>query len=288
MDLQRGRPRTLYLVPGAPMGEPRAQVWDREQVLRSTPTATPSSFAATVLAGANTRQRILPSSFDGYRAGLSVLISDPTFGSARAVISGREDDTLRLVEALPSVPAEGSTIVGLDVAIELPAFDAYELGLVVELEDLAAPSAETVREDLNVVRYPYLGPCRADHVRDLVQRSYSGERALLGDTELQERIAREVNAQIQARLLSSAEYASTYWSPATLQPARAPMLRLVLAEQYQMREAGADPNTYLQSLRFEVRDRIADVLKGVALKDPNNDGKATPAEGRQNVVKVVR
>lgn len=279
-DLQIGRARTVTLIPSVPFAQPRAHLYDGEGTLLLTPTATASAVSTTVAESAqNSQQRLKLSSLTGVAPRLWIVVEDPTFGRARAQVSGLEGDQVRLIEPLPATPAAGSTVKGLDIAVSLPALSEPAIGHVLEVEDLANPHVETTRTDINVVRYPFLGPCLPEHVRDLVAKQYGGESRMLADAALQERIAETVNACIRARLLGYDEYASRFWSPAVLQPVRLPMLRLVLAEGYGYREAGVDPTTYLTSLRNEVKERFkSDVLRGRQLRDVDGDEKITKAE----------
>ena len=292
-DLQIGRARTVTLIPSVPFASPRARLFDSEATLLLTPTVTASAVSTTVGESAlNSPQRLKLGSLTGIGPRLWIIVDDPVFGRARSQVSGVEGDLVRLVEPLPATPAVGSSVKGLDLTIAIPALETAALGHVLEVEDLAMPATETVRTDLNVVRFPYIGPCLPEHIRDLVAKQYSGERSLLADAALQERISETVNQNIRGRLLGQGDvYLSRFWSPAALQPVRLPMVRLVLAEGYGFREAGVDPTTYLTGLRNEVSARMKDVLTGRQLRDVDGNEKVSQEEAAgagQNSAQWVR
>lgn len=279
-DLQIGRARTVTLHPLVPFVQPKATVYSSERKVLLTPPVTASALSTTVAEGeGTTRQRLKLSARAEARHGLVVLVEDPVFGRARARVSGLEgDDFVRLVTPLPAVPAVGSAVVGLDLDVDLPAFAEAALANILEVEDLANPTTETVRTDFNVVAFPFLGPCRPEHVRALVSRKYAGERTLIADAELHDEIADEVNNNIRGRLLGTDIYISSFWSPAALQPVRLPMIQLVLAEGHGYYEAGVEKTAHLRELRIEVDARMKQVQKGRQVRDVNNDQKVTTAE----------
>lgn len=279
-DLQIGRAKTVTLVPLVPYAQPKATVYSSEREVLLTPVVTASTLSTTVAEGADTtRQRLKLTSMTGVRHGLMVLVEDPVFGRARARISGVEGaDVVRLVAPLPAVPAPGSTVKGLDLDVALPAFAEPAIAHILEVEDLANPLTETTRTDFNVVAFPFLGPCRPEHVREFVARKYSGERSLIADAELHETISDEVNNNIRGRLLGTDIYISSFWSPAALQPVRLAAIKLVLAEGYGYYEPGVDKSTDLRDTRIEVAARMKDVQRGRQVRDVDNDAKVTKAE----------
>lgn len=293
MFLQKGRPKTIVLTPKAPMASPAATIYDRDNAVVATPATNTFPIDTTVVADAgNTRQRVKVASVDDMSHGAWLRFFDSAFGYARARVSGFEGaDVVRLVEALPAVPADGAVVQGVDVQVIVPAFQDFAIGYVLEVVDQADEQAEAVSVDLNIVRYPPVGPCFPEHVRDCVQRFYSGEKALLADTELQARIADETNAQIYGRLLAAGILASSFWSPAALSTIRPSMLRLVMAEQYGLYEANVDKGLWMRDQRAEVKERISAVSQGTQTRDVDNDGIATDGEvagDGQNTITLER
>lgn len=270
MDIQQGTSKTVRLVPPAPMTSPIATVYDRARNVLVTPTATPSTVDTTVAAGDSTTDELVLASGVGLTRGSWIRVTDAAFGDARSEVSSVDGAVVRLVDPLPAVPSVGAVVEGLDVAVTLTgaATASLYMSYVLEVSD----GVDAVRLVYNVVVYPYVGPCDDTTVRELLARAYPSELELVRDTARHARIAREVNAAIRGRLLASKTYISGYWSPDALSNVCAPMLRLVLAERYGLREGGSDRDQYLTSLRFEVRDRIAELIQSSETHDDDNDG----------------
>lgn len=280
-DIQVGRARTVYLVPPELMASPVAKVYDRENNEVASPTATPSAISTTVAADDdNSRTVVTLASAAGCAPGKTLRFVDPVWGTARSQIATVDGAEVRLVTPLPGTPSTGATVRGLDVAVALSAFSALYKGYVLELAD--AGVEPTVRWTFNVCKYPFVGPCTAADIRDMVSVSWPGERAVMGDPARQEYLAAEVNGRIRARLLKSETYLSDYWDPDAFVEVKDVVMRLVLAEKCNLRESGTDRNEYLRGLRFEFRDRIGDIIQSAQLADTDGDGKvsATELKGR--------
>lgn len=273
LDIALNRQETITLVPEVPMTSPVATVYDRARRVISSPTATPSAVSTTV-ASSTGPDRVVVASATGIVVGLSVRVSG-VWGWATAQVIEVDGTALRLSPPLPGTPAASAIVQGLDVVTTVGPFAATYAGYVLEI---TASNAPPIRTTINCVVYPYVGPCSPTHVRDLLSRNYAGERALISDTIFHQRVAREVNEQIRGRLLASATYLSDYWSPAALSATRGAMLRLVLAESYSLRESGSTRDDYLSGLRFEVRDRIGDLLKSAQLYSKQGNGQISDTE----------
>lgn len=284
MDVQKGRSKVATLTPDAPMASPEATIYGLDgNVVAVSLTATPSAVDTTVASDSgNARQSFKVQSTTGIAPGLSVLVTDSQFGTAQSMVSAVDTSSkiIRLVDALPAVPASGATVEGLDVEVEIPADATGTLGLgyILEVTDAAVDS---VRLEFNVVRFPFVGPCKAHHVRAKLARGYPADFSK--DEVFHARVADEVNAQIRARLMTSARYMSAYWNPDSLAPVRAPMLLLVLAEQYGLREAGSTRDDYLSAARLEVTDRIGAVLSSRQPIDADMTGVIEPEEQRGDI-----
>lgn len=270
MDIQQGSTKTVRFVPPAPMTLPLATIYDRARNEIASPAATPSAVDTTVAAGASTPTLLVLTDATGLERGSWIQVWDPEFTSARAEVSSVDGDVVRLVDPLPATPSEGAAVEGIDIAVTITGVATASLyrGYVLEVSD----GVDVVRIEYNVVTYPYVGPCDDTTVRELLARAYPSELELVRDTARHARIAREVNAAIRGRLLASKTYISGYWSPDALSNVCAPMLRLVLAERYGLREGGSDRDQYLSSLRFEVRDRIAELIQSAETYDDDDDG----------------
>jgi hypothetical protein len=259
------------------MTSPVAKVYDRDGKTVAEPTSTPSAISTTVAADAdNSRTVLVVASASGCAPGRVVRVVDPVWGIATSAIATVDAAEVRLVTPLPGVPATGATVRGLEVSVALPAFSALYKGYVLELADAAVEP--TVRWTFNVCKYPFVGPCSAQDIRDMVSVSWPGERAVMGDPARQEYLAAEVNARIRARLLKSETYLSDYWDPDAFVELKDVVMRLVLAEKCNLRESGTDRNEYLRGLRFEFRDRIGDIIQSAQLADPDGNGKVSDRE----------
>jgi hypothetical protein len=279
VDVQKDRSKTVTLYPEEPMASPVATLYDRDgTAVDVTLTATASAVSTTVATYASmARQLVKVASLTGIAAGVRVRVTSAEFGTAVATVSAVTDVSaklVRFVDPLPAIPVNGDVVVGLDVVVPLPAFDDVYMGYVLEVASSGVE--ETIREEINVVRFPFRGPVTAQAVRAVVARGWAGEFSK--DEQKHRQIAQESNEQIRARLMGSGVYASRYWSPSALAPVVAPMIKLVLAEQHGLREGGADREGYLTSLRFEVRDRLADVIKGAQPYDADGDGALSDVE----------
>lgn len=281
MDVQKGRSKTVALVPDAPITGAVATIYGLDgEPVNVTLTATPSAVDTAVDGDdANTRQAFTVDATTGIVPGLSVLVTDEQWGTAQGLVSAVDTTgkVVRLVDPLPGIPADNARVQGLDVSVTIPAEATADLakGLILEV---VGTGADPVRIEFNVVRFPFVGPCKPHHVRALIARGYPGE--LSKDEQLHARVADEVNLQIRARLLSSAQYVSAYWNPDTLGPVRAPMLRLVLAEQFRLRESGSSRDDTLSAERLEVTARLGDVLTSIQPSDGNMDGQVDAEEQR--------
>lgn len=284
MDVQKGRSKVATLVPDSPMVSPAATIYGLDgEAVAVTLTATPSTVDTTCAgADSDTRQSFEVSSTEGIAPGLSVLVTDAQWGTAQSVVSAVDTDTsiIRLVEPLPGIPSADATVEGLDVTVTIPTDATAEIGLGYVLE-VATDDVDPVRLEFNVVRFPFVGPCKAHHVRAKLARGYPGE--LSRDETFHQRIADEVNAQIRARLMTSARYVSAYWNPEALAPVRAPMLLLVLAEQHGLREPGSSRDDFLSAARLEVTERIGAVLSSRQPIDSDMDGQIDTEEQRGDI-----
>lgn len=275
VDVQRGKAKVVRLVPSSPMASPHASLIDRAgEVKASGLVCTPSTVDVVAISvGGATRTLFQVTTTAGCYPGITIRVTFLDGVSAVttvAKVDGTVNGWLTVTDPLPAVPSDDVAVHSLDVLVTIPdtATDELYLGYVLELSDL--DGVDSVQEVVNVVSYVYAGPCAARDVRALLARGYAGES--LSDETLHQRIADEVNRQIRGRLLASAAYASSYWDPDALALVKSPMLRLVLAEQYGMREAGSSRDDYLSSLRLEVRDRVGDVVRSAQVYDHDNDG----------------
>ena len=177
------------------------------------------------------------------------------------------------VEPLPATPRDGATVVGLDVSVVVPTEATATLSL--DNLVLVETASEEISELFNVVTYPFRGPVMTIAVRDHMTRLFQGETT--EDETWYARIAAECNARIRGRLLASDAYLSRYWDPDALMEIGANMLQLVLAG-YGYYSSDSTREDYMRSLRIELKERFADILKGSTPYDGDGDGTIDDVE----------
>lgn len=268
LDIQQNKTKVVRLVPSSPMSSPTCSIQDREGTELATPTPTVSTVNTTVASDAtNTAQYFKLTSATGLSAGDTIRITDATWGTADAVVSSVDGSFVRLVEPLPGEPDATSAVRGLDVLVTVPTTATEDLAL--DNIVIVTEGQEEITELFNVVAHVYRGPCTARDVRDYMSRIYSGEP--LTDEQWFTRVAAEVNRNIRGRLLESTAYVARYWDPDTLREIGRIMMRLVLAD-YGYWTGDGDREDHLRSLRFELKERVAGVLKGGHAYDADGDG----------------
>lgn len=272
VDVQQNKARVLRLVPQAPMSAPTCRIVDRYGEELDTPTATPHEGDTTVVSATDAQNLEVVDATD-FAAGHTVRVTDAQWGSATSVISAVDGNSIRLVEPLPDVPRYGSAVRGLDVSVSITTTATETLGLdfmvIVETDD------EEVTELFNVVAHPYRGPVTARIVRDYMARLWQGEST--EDETWYGRVADEVNSRVRGRLLESSAYISRYWDPDALREIGSLMMKLVLAD-YGFWSSDTDREDYLRSIRIEMKERVAGVLKGGAAYDEDGDGEMSDDE----------
>lgn len=268
IDIQQDKTKALRLVPEAPMVAPTCRIVDRKGTELATPTATAHTGSTTVATdAANDAQNFKLTSAAAFAAGDTIQVADATWGTANAVLSSVDGLYVRTVEPLPATPRDGATVVGLDVTLTVPATATEDLGL--DYMVIVEAGQEEVTELYNVVAHPYRGPVTARIVRDYMTRLFQGETT--EDERWYLRVAEETNSRIRGRLLESSAYIARYWDPDALREIGSVMMKLVLAD-YGYWSHDNDREDYLRSLRIELKERVAGILKGGTAYDADGDG----------------
>lgn len=275
MDVQLATTPTVRLVPDDPMSAPTAVVYGSDGDQLATATPTPSAVDTTVAEHADSPQSFVVTSATGIVPGLTVRVTDDSWGEADAVVASIDETWLTLVSPLPGPPAAGSTVVGLDVTVPLPAGATDELGMAKRLE--VVEGANRVALVINVVAHPYVGPCRARHVRAIVARKQPSHAATMSE-QLCEQIAEEANADIRGRLLASRAFVSAYWDPDALRRLRAPVLGLLLGEEHGIWDANVDREVYVDRLERKIDKIVGELLHSAEPYDEDLDGELTETE----------
>lgn len=273
MDVQLATTPTLRLVPDEPMSAPTAVVYGANGEQLATATATPSDVSTTVAQHSDGPSAFAVDDAAGIAPGLTVRVTDDSFGEADSVVASVDGTWVTVVTPLPAPPAAGSTVVGLDVTVPLPAGATAELGLAKRLE--VVEGTVRVAKVFNVVAYPIDGPCRAQHVRALVSRKQPSK--LLGE-QLCVEIADAGNAEIRGQLLASRSFVSAYWDPDALRRLRVPVLSLILAEEHGIWDANVDREVYVDRLERKVEKIVGQILQSAEPYDEDLDGELTEVE----------
>lgn len=273
MDVQLATTPTLRLVPDEPMSAPTAVVYGADGEQLATATPTPSAVSTAVAQHSDGPSAFAVDDATGIAPGLTVRVTDDSFGEADSVVASVDGTWVTLVTPLPAPPAAGSTVVGLDVTVPLPAGATDELGMAKRLE--VVEGTVRVAKVFNVVAYPIDGPCRAQHVRALVSRKQPSK--LLGE-QLCAEIADAGNAEIRGQLLASRSFVSAYWDPDALRRLRVPVLSLILAEEHGIWDANVDREVYVDRLERKVEKIIGQILQSAEPYDEDLDGELTEEE----------
>lgn len=279
MSIQRGKSKVLTLVPDAPMtAAAEAVIYDSEGnvlVAADALTVNPSTVNTTVFGiDSNSRHTFQVLIATGIVPGLSIIVTDPTWGVAVSEVSSIDGDIVRLVEPLPDEPDDGATVQGLDITVTVPPAATGTLGVGYVLE--VTEGDESVRTDFAVVRYPFAGPCKAQHIREKISRGFAGE--FLKDETFHRRVAVTVNDEIETRIMASGKYLDRFWSPKSLAPLRDAMIPLVLSLKFGLREGGSSRDEFNDAAEKTVEARLQDVLRSVNVYDANGDGSVDSEE----------
>lgn len=264
VDAQKGKAKTVTVVPPSPWGSPTATFSLPDgTAIAPAPGATPSAVDTTVVS-ATDPSTFVAASATGIRRGLTVQVTDPQWGTANAVVASVVGTTVNLMGALPGTPGAGATVVGVDISVALTSTHTATLGISYVLEVVAGD--ESIVETVNVVAHPFVGPMTEMAVRDYVTRNYPGE-ARVHSAQWYADVADTVNRRIRGRLLDDHVYVSQYWDPDALDEIGELMLQRELAKR-SFRLSDEE----LKRINFELRDRIAGLLKSATPIDKNKDG----------------
>ncbi len=269
LDLQKSKARTITVVPPSPWTSATATFRKPDGTeISPAPTATPRSTTALTVASA-TDEFTFTASAASLSRGATIRVTDATqWGSADAVIANVSGSAVKLVEPLPGTPAVGASIRVLDVDVALTATHTAALGLSYLVE--VSSGEETVREVVNVVAFPYVGPMTARRVREHFSRHYPAETKAHNE-EWYARVADDVNRYVRGRLLEGHVYVSQYWDPDALLEVGWLALQRELFKRG-MRMPGQAPEDYMRSINFELRDRVGGLMKSATPNDQDRDG----------------
>lgn len=271
VDVQRGKGRTITVVPPSPWSSAAAVLSEADGTeLSPAPVATPRNATATTVASASDESHLVVVSATGITRGVTLRVTDGTqWGEADAVVSNANGTAITLVHPLPGTPAAGASVRVLDVDVALTSTHTAELGLAYLLD--VSSGDESVREVINVVAHPYAGPLSARVVREYVSQHYPGETRVRGEQWAAE-VAAAGNRAIRGRLLETHLYTSQYWDPDALVEVGWLALQRELYKRG-LRMPGSDPVEWMRSVNFELRDRMDGLTKSATPIDKDHDGE---------------
>lgn len=274
-EIKTGSSRTLRLEPPTRWtGSISVVVVDDQGVTLETPTATADPVETTVVSDpANSPSSVLVDDASGMAPGRVYLVDTPSW-AARARVAAVDDDRVTFAEALPGTPEAGSSVLGVEIAVPLTSDSTTVAGL--NRRVLVTHGQEEIVEVFHVVAHPWRFPVAAREVRDhIVSHWPSHPRA--GDEVWIEGVLAEADAELRTRLVEAHRYAHRVWDRHTLRRAAWPAVYLELARR-QLVPRGRDGDQYESSQRYELRDRVAGLLKSPTPYDENGDGKVSASE----------
>lgn len=270
VDVQKAKARTVSVVPPSPWSSATASMRSPDgTALSPAPTATPRSTATRTVASTTDGATFVVDNGTGISRGVTVRVTDSTqWGEADAVVANVNGNAVTLVEPLPATPAVGASVRVLDVDVALTSTHTASLGLSYLLE--VSSGEETVREVVNVVAFPYVGPMTARRVRDYVATQWPAEMRVRPEAWYA-RVADETNRYIRGRLLEGHVYVSQYWDPDALLEISWLVLQRELFKRG-LRMPGQAPEVFMRSVNFELRDRLGGLMKSATPNDSDRDG----------------
>lgn len=270
IDAQKAKARTVTVVPPSPWTTASASLQKPDgTALSPAPVTTPRSASNRSVASATDGATFVVDIATGISRGVTVRVTDATqWGEADAVVANVSGTAVTLVEPLPATPAPGATVRVLDVDVALTSTHTADLGLSFLLE--VSSGEETVREVVNVVAFPYVGPMTARRVRDYVATQWPAELRVRPEAWYA-RVADEANRYIRGRLLEGHVYVSQYWDPDALLEIGWLVLQRELFKRG-LRMPGQAPDVFMRSVNFELRDRLGGLLKSATPNDTDRDG----------------
>jgi|GEM_PF-2977646 len=275
-EVRKGANATLIVEPDTVFTDPAATVSDRSGASLGTPTPTRDTVDTTVASATDATSMTLDTG-DGVTPGRRYLVTSDEW-SAVARVRAAVGTSVHLSDPLPGAPAAGATFKGLDISVPLSGAmteTLSEANLVVVQDGGSSAQAVAVYD---VANHPYEPPVTAADVRAHVVRAAPGDPRL-ADTVWQAEIADDCNNRLRSRLKAAKRYLARYWDPLAFREPGLLMLRLVLAEEYgYFARASGDTSEHIRALRFELSDRIGDVIKSTEPYDADNDGKISDKE----------
>lgn len=283
IDVLENTTRTVTVVPGYLWASASAVVLSPSGATLASPVATVDSFSADVEDSANnTRSALVLSSVAGLQVGHEYLVTDTAGWDAVARVA-KVDASARLVtfdDALPEVPAAGATVQGIEVTATIPAITDRDRNYRIIFTDGLGAQVPVA---FHVVRNVFSDPIDAAGVRRFVAEQWPNERR---SSTWFRGVADEANRRVRNRLLQHAEYPHWFGDPDAFREAGLAAARMVLMDR-NLIPSGRNPDEYSRAVEFGLRDRVAEAIRSLTVKDERETGDVSDDEAERGALWTV-
>lgn len=277
-EIKRGTTRTLLLEPPSRWtGSISVAVKDLKDRDLEAPTATPDALDVAVLDDPdNSPSVVLVAAAGDIEPGRVYVVTSDAWGEARAKVAAVDTGAgiVTFAEPLPGTPVAGDKLLG--VMLEVPITTATTGTAELNKRVIATHGSEEVVETVHVVEHPWRFPVELREIRDHILSHWPGHPRAADEAWIAS-IRDTADEDMRTRLVEAYRYAHRHWDNRTLRRAAWPAIYLALAAR-QLVPRGRDADQYETGQRFELRDRIAGLLKAPTPYDANGDGRITGAE----------
>ncbi len=270
LDIQDGLvPVSATLVVRSPSGT----------VLQS-PTATVASLATTVAADSDELTLQL-ASVAGLEVGQFIVV---TMGSTRHVrrVTGIDGTAVSLLVALPAIPAVGAAVATARLSGTVAALGVAKLGANYSAEWTWTESATktgSLRETVDVVRFPFSSPVTANDVAEVLAYSHNDSQPEGWCRVVAERAFERLAQGLRAR----GDRPHLYIDSSLFRNAGLSAVRWCLAESGYA-PVGSTADEHTRTMRLQFQDELKTVVQSLAPYDANDDGAvAGDAEERRSM-----
>jgi len=251
------------------------------------PVATPDAVSTTVDTDpTNALDEVTLVSVAGVAVGRVYLLQTTT--GPQLVEVDRIDTATRRVrfaERLNEIPADASAFQGIEVSVALTAAGTADRGTNFRL--VVSEGVEVVTRIVYVCRQPFNGAITSHGVRRIVADTWRSH-AILGSESKLRAVADAANAKIHNTLQSAERYAHLFLDGAAFEDAGTMAAQLVLLERYNLVPPGESRPDYRRALRFDLRDRLVEIVSSVSPYDKNDDGDVSVVESSIKSIKLRR
>jgi len=251
------------------------------------PAVTKPTLSTTTTAGTTAASLILASVTGILRGDLLKITSDGIDYVVEVNNVFAATKVVTLIAALPAAPANGSMVKALRMTATLAAVGSAGIKANYRISWVYTDgtNARTVGIAASVVRWPWVTPCNASDVREILNDMKAGSRS---DTFCSE-VADKSDQKIRAKILLTMRRPELYVSAQLFADAGRAAIRYELAQRG-ICFAGQSIYDAQTALRYAFDDQMTSVITGLTAYDSNSDGKITGSEVRPigSTVQAVR